>query len=296
MDRRRFLSTAGVLAGSVGDPFSLASRQSSSIDTLVLVELDGGNDGLNTVIPIADARYRALRPTLSIHPDDTLKLDARTGLHPSLRPLMPAWHAGQLAIVQGTGFPGGDRSHFRSRQIWHSASDADEYRDGSWLDRVNVLELSQGTAFVASCKAAANAIVARHAQAFRLVLHGFDTHENQARRHAMLLGQLAQGLATLQTVLTRTGHWDRTLVLTVSEFGRSARENDSGGTEHGAASAHFVLGGRVHGGIHGAPPRLEIDTPEVTTDFRRLYATAIAACSLTSNLNKHVEPLPILRA
>jgi len=282
MNRRQFLSIAGAFAGwsgSFGNAFAFSrSDPSSSIRTLVLVDLDGGNDALNTVIPIADPRYRALRPTLAISKDQALMLDERTALHPSLVPLMSAWRANDMAIVQSVGYHAPNRSHFRSRQIWDTASHADEYRADDWLDRVHGVNV------------------------IRFTLHGFDTHENQAHRHAALLARLAEGLASLRASLIASGDWNRTLVMTRSEFGRAARENAAGGTEHGAAAAHFVMGGNVRGGLFGMPPRLDrLDADgglPVGIDLRRLYATALRACwklDAAAILGQRVEPLPLLR-
>ncbi|MBL6614537.1 MAG: Twin-arginine translocation pathway signal sequence domain-containing protein, partial [Reyranella sp.] len=81
---------------------------------LLLVELKGGNDGLNTVIPYADAKYHELRPGIAVARDHTIHLDEKVGLHNKLEPLMEAWKAGDLAIVQGVGYPYPNRSHFRS--------------------------------------------------------------------------------------------------------------------------------------------------------------------------------------
>jgi uncharacterized protein (DUF1501 family) len=110
-----------------------------------------------------------------------------------------------------------------------------------------------------------------------LSLGSFDTHQNQAGVQANLLRQLAEGLAALRTALVEIGAWDRTLVMSFSEFGRRARQNQSNGTDHGTAAAHFVLGGAVRGGFVGRPPdlaRLDAEQNLVhTTDFRQLYAT-----------------------
>lgn len=303
MNRRQFLSIAGVFAGCAGsleEACAIAhSNASSSIDSLVLVDLDGGNDGLNTVIPVADPRYRVLRPNLAISKDRALTLDERTALHPSLSPLMSVWRANDLAIVQGVGYDAPNRSHYRSRQIWDTASHVDEYRAVGWLDRVNVVTE------VKTFKAASDAIArasSHQTSVIRIALHGFDTHENQARRHAACLAQLAEGLASLRASSIACGAWSRTLVMTRSEFGRTARENAAGGTEHGAASAHFMMGGRVRGGLFGTPPRLDrLDTDgglPVGIDFRRLYATVLDACwqsDSSSILGARFEPLPILR-
>jgi len=303
MNRRQFLSIAGAFAGCAGslrEACAIAhSNASSSIDSLVLVDLDGGNDWLNTVIPVADPRYRALRPNLAISKDRALTLDERTALHPSLSPLMSAWRANDLAIVQGVGYDAPNRSHYRSRQIWDTASHVDEYRADGWLDRVNVVTE------VKTFKAASDAIARaspHETSVIRIALHGFDTHENQARRHAACLARLAEGLASLRASSIACGAWSRTLVMTRSEFGRAARENAAGGTEHGAASAHFMMGGRVRGGLFGTPPRLDrLDADgglPVGIDFRRLYATVLDACwqsDSASILGARFEPLPILR-
>ncbi|SPB16417.1 Twin-arginine translocation pathway signal sequence domain-containing protein [Caballeronia novacaledonica] len=299
MNRRHFLSLAGAfagLSGSIEEAFAIAhSGSTSSIRSLVIVDLDGGNDGLNTVIPIADPRYRALRPSLAISKNHALTLDERTALHPSLLPLMDAWRANELAIVQGVGYDAPNRSHYRSRQIWETASHANEYRADGWLDRLNAV--TEVTTF----KAAGDAL-ARGVNVIRVALYGFDTHENQGRRHAACLARLAEGLASLRASLVASGAWDRALVMTRSEFGRAARENAAGGTEHGAASAHFVMGGGVRGGLFGMPPRLDrLDADgglPVGIDFRRLYATVLDACWKTDSasiLGTRFEPLPILR-
>ena len=89
---------------------------------LLLVELKGGNDGLNTVIPYADPRYRQLRPGLGVPRDRVLQLDEHVGLHKKLEPLMESWKARDLAIVQGVGYPKPNRSHFRSIEIWDTGS------------------------------------------------------------------------------------------------------------------------------------------------------------------------------
>ncbi|MEO6291845.1 MAG: DUF1501 domain-containing protein, partial [Burkholderiaceae bacterium] len=112
-----------------------------------------------------------------------------------------------------------------------------------------------------------------------LTLGSFDTHQNQLGTHANLLRQLAEGMAALKSALTELGVWDRTLVMTFSEFGRRARQNSSGGTDHGTAAPHFVAGGAVRGGLYGQAPDLNrLDGNQnvlYTTDFRQLYATVV---------------------
>ncbi len=136
MRRREFLKLSSAAGVAVLAPrFALAQGASGYENLLVLVELKGGNDGLNTVVPYADRTYYSLRPRLAIKRDEVLQLDARTGLHPSLAALMPLWQARELAIVQGVGYPRPNLSHFRSIEIWDTASKSEEYLADGWLTR-----------------------------------------------------------------------------------------------------------------------------------------------------------------
>ena len=101
----------------------------------MLVELKGGNDGLNTVVPYADPEYYTLRQRIGIARDQVLQLDAQAGLHPSLQPLMALWQNRELAVVQSVGYPSANLSHFRSIEIWDTASKSDQYLSDGWLTR-----------------------------------------------------------------------------------------------------------------------------------------------------------------
>src|SRR5205823_5652254 len=92
---------------------------------LVLLQLAGGNDGLNTLVPFGDDAYYKARPQLAIPAKDVLKLDDRVGFHPELAPLKGLYDDGRCAVVQGAGYPNPDRSHFRSMEIWETASGSD---------------------------------------------------------------------------------------------------------------------------------------------------------------------------
>ena len=100
---------------------------------LILVELKGGNDGLNTLIPYADPKYRELRPGIGVARDHVVQLDEKVGLHDKLEPLMEAWKARDLAIVQGVGYPYPNRSHFRSIEIWDTASASNQTLSEGWI-------------------------------------------------------------------------------------------------------------------------------------------------------------------
>src|SRR5262249_48038433 len=121
MNRRDFVSTLGAATVATLLPISAFAQKVGYARTLVLVELKGGNDGLNTVVPYPDGESSALRPTIGIARDRVLQLDERTGLHPALEPLLALWKERELAVVQGVGYPAANLSHFRSIEIWDTA-------------------------------------------------------------------------------------------------------------------------------------------------------------------------------
>jgi len=136
MNRRNFMGSAGAGLLAAGLPqFVFAAPGADYNRLLVLVELKGGNDGLNTLVPFADPAYALLRPRLGIKREEVLQLDERAGLHPSLAALLPLWQARELAVVQGVGYPDPNLSHFRSIEIWDTASKSTEYLGEGWLAR-----------------------------------------------------------------------------------------------------------------------------------------------------------------
>ena len=150
--RREFLRT-GLLGGSLS--WTLPAFLSRTMQTLhaqadgaliqgvtgrdgnilVVLQLAGGNDGLNTVIPMGNDEYRKARPTLGLTDSSILRIDPATGLHPSLSGLASAYQDGHLAIVQGVGYPNPNRSHFRSTEIWATAVDSDKSSTTGWIGR-----------------------------------------------------------------------------------------------------------------------------------------------------------------
>ncbi|MDO6460010.1 DUF1501 domain-containing protein [Granulosicoccaceae sp. 1_MG-2023] len=130
--RRRLLQQ--LLAGAaLSLPLASGQAAPSRPRVLVLLELQGANDSLNTLVPYADPAYRRLRPRLAIAREQVIALDERRGLHPALAPLLPLWQAGDMAFVEGLGYASPNRSHFRSIDIWESASGADRFLSGGWL-------------------------------------------------------------------------------------------------------------------------------------------------------------------
>jgi uncharacterized protein (DUF1501 family) len=145
LTRRQFLgSGAGLSALALGGPlpglFARAAQDAARSDrndrVLVIVELAGGNDGLNTVIPFEDDLYHKARPTLHVAKEQVQKLSDQVGLHPSMDAAAQLFKDGRLAVVQGVGYPDPDRSHFRSMEIWQTASTARRAPTTGWLGRV----------------------------------------------------------------------------------------------------------------------------------------------------------------
>ena len=132
--RRDFLRALAALPVAFQGGLAFAAEPRAR-KLLILVELKGGNDGLNTVIPYADPAYAQLRPRIAIPREQVVQLDESTGLHPSLAPLKPTWDAKELAVVQGLGYPAPNLSHFRSIEIWDTASRSDEFATSGWLAR-----------------------------------------------------------------------------------------------------------------------------------------------------------------
>lgn len=112
-----------------------APRPEKDRRILVLVQLAGGNDGLNTVVPFADPAYHSLRPTLALKEKDVIRLNDHQGLHPSLAAMHRLLDEGHLGIVQNVGYPNPNRSHFRSTEIWETASASDETLNTGWIGR-----------------------------------------------------------------------------------------------------------------------------------------------------------------
>jgi uncharacterized protein (DUF1501 family) len=167
---------------------------------LVVLELSGGNDGLNTVIPYADDLYHKARPTLRQTRDTVVRLDDHVGLNSGMQGFRPLWDQGQLAVLQGVGYPNPERSHFEAMDIWHSADPAGTVKTG-WLGRatargdnpsggVPILHLGSGRLPLALNGApGGGAITVDDHNSFRLELGGGQAAQQQARRR--LLGDLA---------------------------------------------------------------------------------------------------------
>jgi len=141
MKRRSFLKNTGVASASLMMPAfvkrlvpqQLFSSRSGKI--LIVVQLSGGNDGLNTIIPYQDDLYYQMRPTLGIAKNDVLKISDAQGFNPALAALRSVYDDGAFSIINSVGYPNPDRSHFRSMDIWQTGSSSTEYLSTGWIGR-----------------------------------------------------------------------------------------------------------------------------------------------------------------
>jgi uncharacterized protein (DUF1501 family) len=138
--RKEFIQTGSLATASLFLPkFLKAFERPGSVPpgnkVVVVIQLSGGNDGLNTVIPIQNDIYYRSRPTLGLKGAQALKLTDEVALHPALKGFRNLYNQGALSILNNVGYPNPDRSHFRSMDIWHTASSSREYWNNGWLGR-----------------------------------------------------------------------------------------------------------------------------------------------------------------
>ena len=386
--RRQFMKGLGMVAAGAsvslsGTPVqafggsSLLSKLArlGTNRVLVLVQLNGGNDGLNTLVPINNDIYYNARPGIAIPSNTTLPLTNDLGFHPSLASLEPIFGDGDMAIIQGVGYPDPNLSHFRSTDVWLTGDESGaavgtgwsgrhlevahpEFGEsppsaplavqigytsplllqgpisnmgmslfsvdlfdrivetGKFYDEDNIPNSIQGDEITFMREVANNsfryassiqdasdsgsndveypnnsslatnlAIVAQLIKGglgtsiYHVSLGGFDTHANQATRHANLLRYIADAVSAFRADITATGMEEEVLVMTFSEFGRRVSQNGSAGTDHGTAAPMFLFGAGVNGGMYGAQPSLsDLDNAsnmKFSTDFRTVYSSIL---------------------
>ena len=138
--RREFIQVGSLATASFMVPKFLKAFERSAVvppgnRVVVILQLSGGNDGLNTVIPVRNDIYYRSRPRLGIAKGKALSLTDEIGLHPSLTAFKQVYDDGSLGILNSVGYPNPDRSHFRSMDIWHTASQSNEYWNTGWIGR-----------------------------------------------------------------------------------------------------------------------------------------------------------------
>jgi uncharacterized protein (DUF1501 family) len=310
----RGLGTACCLAATpLVTPVTLAATPGEN--RLVVIVLRGALDGLGAFPPLDDPLLAGLRPSLAAGAAP-LELDGRFGMHPALRPLMPLWRRGELAVAHAVATPYRDkRSHFDGQDLLESGVAAPDRVHDGWLNRAlagipgaraetalsvgregmlllrgsepvqswspggelalrnderGLIErlyrddpLFRDAALAAEMLSGvdsddasgrgvdpiarfAGERLAAEARIAAFSIGGWDTHRGQARAIERPLKRLAQAILTLEASLGPA--WDRTLVVAMTEFGRTVRENGSGGTDHGTGGAALLAGGVLNGG------------------------------------------------
>jgi len=140
MKRRDFIKQSSLASSLFFVPsfvkaFETATKNVLGYKKLVIIQLSGGNDGLNTIVPYTNDIYYNNRPALAISKSNILKINDELGFHNKLAPLKNLYEKGYLSIINNVGYPNPNRSHFRSTDIWHTASDSNVYSNTGWLGR-----------------------------------------------------------------------------------------------------------------------------------------------------------------
>ena len=141
MERRDFLKKTALMSGAFMIPTflkpleALAQNNLTGYKNLVIIQLSGGNDGLNTIIPFGNDIYYQKRKTIAINQPDIIKLNDMQGLNPNLSALKEIYDQGWMSIINSVGYPNPDRSHFRSMDIWQTASDSNQFLTTGWIGR-----------------------------------------------------------------------------------------------------------------------------------------------------------------
>ncbi|MCJ8344371.1 DUF1501 domain-containing protein [bacterium] len=387
MNRRQFLyslfSSLTLLQANQSYA-NLLSKPKNKGKVLILIELKGGNDGLNTVVPFLDPLYKKLRPHLALQRNEVIPFERDLFLHKSLGDWQSLWQENELAIIQGLGYDNPVRSHFRSIDIWDTASDSDQYLNHGWLNDslamkkalydfeglilgnsdpgplqggdIQSLVIKNQKQFIKraknikvkkrnysnsslshfdsiqndiersfemiqkkidpslklqnfakdklsrSLKSAAEFIISGiQVPVIKITHGGFDTHSNQKNPHARLLKQLAKSTSAFRQALIQHNLWDQVIIASYSEFGRRAQENGSKGSDHGTANTHFVMGGKVKGGLFGEKPNLsQLINKDLqhSSDFRSYLKTLIeSSLGVEAPLRfKNFEKMDFIRA
>src|SRR5947209_3490000 len=147
LSRREFLQRSSLIATSAAVPGfverTARAAEPGKDSILIVLEMTGGNDGLNTVIPYRDPEYRRIRPTLGFQSNQVVRVNDELGLHPALQQMGQLLQQSKLAIVQGVGYPNPDRSHFESMDRWQAGEVTAKVGGTGWLAK-SVPDLAKG--------------------------------------------------------------------------------------------------------------------------------------------------------
>lgn len=393
MKRRDFLKQTTFASGMFFVPqflkaFEQIPSKSFGNKKVVIIQLKGGNDGLNTVVPFRNDIYYQQRNNIAIRQRDLLKISDEVGLHKSLQPLKDLYDKGFISIINNVGYPNPNLSHFRSTDIWQTASDSNQYLQNGWVGRyldhtkatpTKAIEVDESLSLllkgktqnglaVTDAKALYNSLrepfyknvinaqkeahLNEHnlgylyntmidakssakyiyektkvksasnnypknvfgkqlktisqfinsgldTQVFYAGLTGFDTHANQQNTQTKLLKTYAESMKVFVEDLQKNNSFDDVLILTFSEFGRRVKQNESNGTDHGAANNVFIVGKNLKKqGLYNELPNLgDLDSNgniKYSVDFREIYATILdnwLQVNDTAILNKEFSKL-----
>ncbi|WP_299668278.1 DUF1501 domain-containing protein [uncultured Polaribacter sp.] len=374
MKRRDFLKQTTFASGMFFVPqflkaFEQIPTSAFNHKKVVIIQLKGGNDGLNTVVPFGNDIYHQQRKNIALHKNDLLKISDQVGLHKSLQPLQHLYDKGFVSIINNVGYPNPNLSHFRSTDIWQTASDSNEYLQNGWVGRylditngkpTKAIEVDESLSLLLKgktqnglavtdaktlynslrepfykniLKSQSDAHLNEHnlgylyntmidakssatyifektktksasnnypknvfgkqlktisqfinsgldTQVFYAGLSGFDTHANQPNTQARLLKSYAESIKVFVEDLEKNNTFNDVLILTFSEFGRRVKQNESQGTDHGAANNVFVIGKHLKKqGLYNDLPNLaDLDANgniKYKVDFREVYATIL---------------------
>jgi uncharacterized protein (DUF1501 family) len=372
MNRRKFLETTGLVTTSLWVPGFLKSaedliKQKINGKRLVIVQLSGGNDGLNTVIPYSNDIYYKLRPGIGILRKDAISINDSAGFNPSMKGMAKLLDKGWLSILNSVGYPNPDRSHFRSMDIWQTGSGSNQNWNTGWIGRLmdsfakeihhshwaievdqqlslamkgnsksgfavkNPKKLNQFAksiteesfssaqlqnselAFLiqtlADTRSTAGYLAEKSdktttrksypetdlgkslnmvssfilggadSRVYYTSTSGFDTHVRQSIQHGRLLGQVSDALWAFASDLHQADELKNTVILVFSEFGRRAKQNASGGTDHGTAGNVFLItdSPKKQGLFNAMPTLTNLVNDDLVhdVDFREIYASLI---------------------
>lgn len=379
ISRRRFLQAVAVGAGGVAlapwlrqlEAFA-APALGADDGILVVVQMGGGNDGVNTLVPIGDSAYPTLRSGIAYSASQLHMIAPGLGLNPVLPRLKAHYDAGNVAIVTGVGYHPPNLSHFESTATWMAGTATGgpttgwlgRYLDGlpnapseslyavsigssvplhvvgattraaglplqidgafgidrtepsearlcqaigrfgveptglgPWADAfgrsaTQTLDLATRIKPAYAGPRPSSSIGSQLALAAHLInaqlgirvlnvsLGSFDTHAGQRYQQELLLGQLDAAIDNFFATLA-PAQAARTVVMTFSEFGRTPKANNNGGTDHGSSSVMFLCGPRVRGGLHGQQPVLserdQWDNLRTHVDFRSVYQSVLGS-------------------
>lgn len=292
--RRAFVRDGGLALASLALAPSLLAHTAAiaARQRLIVIFQRGGVDGLNMVVPWGEPAYYHNRPRIAVgrpgSADGALDLDGFFGFHPRLAPLKPIYDRGELAVIHACGSPNNTRSHLDGqgymdslqrgafRRQPTSAASTDQRAPGAnyprsafgqALQRV-VQQVRAGVGPEVACVKSSN----------------WDHHVDEGSTQGLLAGRLDELARGIGALVADLGDQMRdTVIMTMSEFGRTLAENGRGGTEHGHGYALMVIGAGVKGGrVYGAWPGLERHQLfegrdlQVTTDIRHVVAEVMA--------------------